>query len=504
MSIRFRLTLLYSTILALTLIAFSLILYAIQARYTYTILRRDLAANAQGIALGIVRALLIHAPQDRQPPRPDFWQRRPGDQELRELRVRDLVHIRDMEGKTVEHPINSQETALPLSAHGLEIVQNAQAYIEIAQIEEEPWMVYNLPVLVEGRAIAVVQVARSLADRNRSLQALGGTLIVGSLLTALIAFGIGWVLSGVTLRPIHRVTQTAQEIGQARDLTRRVQYDGPNDEVGQLATTFNAMLSQLQDAYQQVARSLDMQRSFVADVSHELRTPLTTIRGNLALLSRRPPIPPEEQIDIMNDMVDESERLIRLVNDLLILARADAGRHLKSEPIDVKALIEDVCRQAKQLAPTRTILHVTPPGIAVLADRDALKQTLLVLVDNALKHTPGNVTIATRVQDHLVAIDVRDTGPGMDKETCAHLFERFHRGSNRSSTGFGLGLAIAKALVEAQQGTIAVRSEVETGSVFTINLPQARGERYEKIASVIRDAWPTDLSTQDLLDDIRR
>ncbi|MBN1584443.1 MAG: HAMP domain-containing histidine kinase, partial [Anaerolineae bacterium] len=244
-------------------------------------------------------------------------------------------------------------------------------------------------------------------------------------------------------------------------------------EVGQLATTFNAMLSQLQDAYQQVARSLELQRNFVADVSHELRTPLTTIRGNLALLSRQPPIPQEEQADIMSDMVDESERLIRLVNDLLTLARADAGRHLKSESVEVEALIQDVCRQAKQIAPERTVLHATPPGATVLADPDALKQVLLVLVDNALKHTPGNVTIATRVQDHLVAIDVRDAGPGIDAQTCAHLFERFYRGSSHPVPGFGLGLSIAKALVEAQHGTIGVRSQVETGSVFTISLPRA-------------------------------
>ncbi|MBN1581940.1 MAG: hypothetical protein JXA89_14645, partial [Anaerolineae bacterium] len=213
MSIRLRLTLLYSTILALTLILFSLVLYAIQARYTYNIFRRDLEINAQRISVGIVRALLNQEHQDRQPPRPDFWQRRPGDQELRELRARDLVHIRDVEGQSVEHPINSQETALPLGDKTLDIVKTGEPHIEIAPIEDEQWMIYNLPVIVDEQAIAIVQVARSLADRDRSLQALGGTLIVGSLLTGLIAFGIGWVLSGVTLRPIHRITQTAHEIG---------------------------------------------------------------------------------------------------------------------------------------------------------------------------------------------------------------------------------------------------------------------------------------------------
>ena len=142
---------------------------------------------------------------------------------------------------------------------------------------------------------------------------------------------------GITLHPIQRLTQTARTIGDERDFTRRVTYTGPQDEVGQLATTFNSMLARLQDAYQQVAHSLEMQRDFVADVSHELRTPLTTLRGNLGLLRREPPIPAEEQADILTDMMDESDRLIRLVNDLLVLARADAGRSLAKEPLEDSA-----------------------------------------------------------------------------------------------------------------------------------------------------------------------
>ena len=143
--------------------------------------------------------------------------------------------------------------------------------------------------------------------------------------------------SGITLKPIHRITQTAQTIGDERDFTRRVDYTGPSDEVGQLANTFNSMLSRLQDAFRKVEHSLQMQRDFVTDVSHELRTPLTTLRGNLGLLHRELPMPPEEQTDILTDMVDESDRLIRLVNDLLTLARADTGRSLAKEPVDVSS-----------------------------------------------------------------------------------------------------------------------------------------------------------------------
>jgi signal transduction histidine kinase len=350
------------------------------------------------------------------------------------------------------------------------IQQRAEPCIEIAQIEGERWLIHNSPLLVDDQIVGIIQVARSLADRDRSLQALGGTLLVGSLLTTVIAFGIGWILSEITLRPIHRITQTAQQIGAERDLSRRVAYDGLNDEVGQLATTFNAMLAQLQDAYQQVAHSLETQRSFVADVSHELRTPLTTICGNLALLRRKPPIREEEHEDILADMVAESERLVRLVNDLLTLARADAGRQVRQDRVELGPLIKDICHQARLLEPDREIEY-NGYKAAVIADRDALKQVLLILLDNALKHTAGPITVTTNAQAHLVSVSVRDTGPGMDAETCERVFDRFFRADTAQAVpGFGLGLPIAGALVKAQGGSIIVESEVNTGSTFTVTL----------------------------------
>jgi len=250
-------------------------------------------------------------------------------------------------------------------------------------------------------------------------------------------------------------------------LSRRVRYAGPNDELGQLATTFNTMLAELEVAYQQ-------QQQFVADVSHELRTPLTTIRGNLELLHRRPPICDEDRAEILSDMREESERLIRLVNDLLMLAHADARQPLKSESVPVKMLIQDVCHQAKFLASDRSIAYAQLPDATVVGDRDALKQVLLILIDNALKHTTGRITVTAQVIEAGVTISVHDTGPGIGSDILSHLFERFHRGDSRlNQEDSGLGLAIAKALVEAQGGTITVESQVELGSVFTVTLPQA-------------------------------
>jgi signal transduction histidine kinase len=469
MSIRLRLTLLYSTILALTLIAFSVMVYTIQSQSTLNAQKQMLASRAQRFAEG--RQLQLRG--EGRPFPPDR-----NDAPTRTLTAPDtyMIQLRSLDGEVIEHPANLSEVALPFSDAGLQAVRNGEPWVEIASMENERWLVYSAPVVIQGQLTEVVQIARSLADRDQDLNTLRRNLLIGSTVATIAAFGVGWILSGLALRPINRITQTAQAIGAERDFSRRVQYTRPSDEIGQLATTFNAMLAELQAAYQQ-------QQQFVADVSHELRTPLTTIRGNLELLCRQPSISTEDKADVLDDVVGESERLIRLVNDLLTLARAESGRLLRSEPIWVKPLIEDVCRQAMLLDPDRMITCTPLLDVAVVGDQDALKQVLLILMDNALKHSTGTITVTTARVDPKgfpnpsglkVAISIRDTGPGIDPTVLPHVFERFYRGDEgRDRPGIGLGLPIAKSLVEAQNGTITVESQVGQGSVFIVTLPQA-------------------------------
>jgi signal transduction histidine kinase len=355
-------------------------------------------------------------------------------------------------------------------------VRAGHTWDEIVHLEDERLLVYSSPVQTRDTILGFVQLARSLADRDRSLRALGTALSVGSALITLAAFGIGWVLSGFTLRPIERITQSAREIGAERDLSRRVPYQGPNDEVGQLAATLNDMLGELEDAHQQLENALVLQRSFVADVSHELRTPLTTLHGNLALLGRRPPLPDVEQQDILADLVGESERLIRLVADLLALARAEAGSLLQIEHVPLPGLVEEVCRQARLLDPERTLVCSDLEPQTVLADPGALRQVLLTLLDNAILHGEGAVSVSAHrnPRDSQVSICVHDEGPGIAPEVLARLFERFYRGeTDHHKPGLGLGLPIAKALVESQSGTLSVESAEGAGSTFTISLPAA-------------------------------
>jgi signal transduction histidine kinase len=226
------------------------------------------------------------------------------------------------------------------------------------------------------------------------------------------------------------------------------------------------MLSGLQDAYQKVEYTLQMQRDFVADVSHELRTPLTTLRGNLGLLNRD--LPSEERDDILTDLVDESDRLIRLVNDLLLLARADAGRSLANERVEIHPVIEETVRQVNLLDPNRKIILDVPVDLEIIGDRDAFKQVIVILLDNAIKHSNGKIDVQAHLVDSRLEIRVRDYGEGITPDVLPHVFDRFYRGEDQAIVpGFGLGLPIAKALVEGMGGEISIESKLGKGSVVT-------------------------------------
>ena len=396
MSIRLRLTLLYSAILTLTLLIFGVALYSIQAQDTLNALKQDLVLSSERLVEEVLRGAPEPPPPDRnqfEPPPPQSFDEFSAEQAFQDLREREIVRIMDADGNLIASPFGRSEDALPLSDEGLAALQNQHEWWADEIVDGEHMLIYNRPIVQNGETVAIVQVARSLVERDRTLNSLAVTLGIAGLVMILVAFGVGWVLSGLSLRPIDRITQTAQTIGDERDFTRRVDYTGPQDEVGRLANTFNQMLSGLQDAYQKVEHALQMQRDFVADVSHELRTPLTTLRGNLGLLNRKPPAPPEEQDDILADMVDESDRLIRLVNDLLLLAHADAGRSLAKEPIEIHPVIEETARQVRLLDPNRQINLDIPTELEIIGDRDAFKQVMVILLDNAIKHSDGDIDV---------------------------------------------------------------------------------------------------------------
>lgn len=488
MTIRLRLTLMYSAILTLTLVVFGVALYTIQSQDTLNSLEQDLVVSSNRftdafLKTGVVILPFDNTQQEAAPPRP--FDQIGDEQVFQNLREREIVRILDADGNLIASPYGLAEDALPLSEEALDTLQQNKVIFETGTVLEESMLIYSRPVNINGELAYIIQVARSLTERNRTLKSLATTLTIAGATMVLVAFGVGWFLSGLTLRPIDRITQTAKSIGEERNFSKRVNHTGKQDEIGRLANTFNQMLGRLQEGYQKVEKSLDQQRNFVSDVSHELRTPLTTLRGNLGLLRHDPPVPQEEQEDILRDMVDESDRMIRLVNELLMLAYADAGRSLAKEVISINPVIEEVVRQSKHLDQKRQVNLALSGDSAILGDRDALKQIILIILDNAIKYSQKEVLVSSGIVAKQVTISVQDKGQGIPEEDLSKIFERFYRGEENSLIqGFGLGLPIAKSLVEAMGGKILIKSQVGDGSTVEISFPIieeiSRGTYFQK------------------------
>jgi two-component system OmpR family sensor kinase len=320
-------------------------------------------------------------------------------------------------------------------------------------------------------------VGKSLADIEGQLSGLRLFLIAGALLSLVAAAAASWFVAGRALRPLDAMANTAEDIGRTQDLSRRLPEGTPNDEVGRLQRSFNQMLRQLEDAYLRLRSALVAQRRFVADASHELRTPLTTIRGNVGLLLKRDDITSEDRVAALNDIAGESERMSRMVQDLLTLARADAGYHLEKAPIDLRPIVQDVSRQAQALQPTRRIELLDGVPAFVNGNADAIKQLLWILIDNAFKHTGEDGYIRLRLlrNGQSASLVVSDDGPGIAKEDLERIFERFYQAdAARSGEGTGLGLAIARWIAREHGGRVYAGNNPEGGAAFTVELPVAK------------------------------
>lgn len=323
---------------------------------------------------------------------------------------------------------------------------------------------------------AYVVAGQPLGPVQDNLNSLARYLGAGALLSLLGALAASWVVAGRALRPVDVMADTAEEIGRTRDLSRRLPALHTRDEVSRLTGSFNAMLTELQDAYQRLEATLATQQRFVADASHELRTPLTTIRSNVGLLLGGKRLAEADRFDALRDIEAESERMSRLVQELLTLARADAGQHLELAPVNVAGIASDVCRQARRLHPRRHIELRDGKAAPVVGNADALKQLLWILVDNAVKHTPdeSEVTVWIERNAHQVELSVDDQGPGVPEGEREQIFERFYQADPaRVGEGTGLGLAIARWIAREHRGSVDAGESKDGGASFRVRLPLA-------------------------------
>jgi two-component system OmpR family sensor kinase len=324
--------------------------------------------------------------------------------------------------------------------------------------------VAGTPVLLGEEQVGAVEIAGSLQTIGDTLRQLLMLLAVGGALGCLVV-GLGsWLLVGRALGPVRRITRTAAAISH-EDLSRRIGYSGPADEIGELALTMDAMFDRLQSAFA-------AQEQFISDASHELRTPLTIIKGHLQVLDRQESPDPAFVKQEHALVLDELDRMNRLVADLLTLARATRVDFLRKESIGLDAFLQSLIAQGPHLG-ERTWLLDSLPGGSVQADQDRLTQVFLNLVQNAVQHTKQGQVIALGGErtPGRVALWVRDEGEGMSENIAKHVFERFYRGAGMKEGGAGLGLAIAQALVEAHAGSLTLESRPEAGARFTVSLP---------------------------------
>jgi signal transduction histidine kinase len=464
-SIQNRLLLVYTTIFTVAFILFALIVYLLPSNRILAEVDRDLEALAAEVRLenaivgrnGFIRFDL-----------PD---------ELANLETAStFMLITDASGNIIAHSPNLAGFQGLLDPRGF---SSERQFSEVYK-GETLLRVLTVPLRMGGEdgseTIVYLQVARLLDSYESFNRFLIIALFIGlAAVTASLFLAV--LLTPSSFKPLEDIAAVARQITNADDLSRRVPDTGRTDEIGVLARAFNQSLERLERVFQ-------TQQRLLADVSHELRTPLTAIRGNVDLMRRMGGADPESLAIIQ----EEVERMTRLVDDLLLLARADAGGlPLERKSVELDTIFLEVYRQVSLLEKSVEVSIEDVDQACVLGDADRLKQLLLNLVDNAVKYTPpgGHVTLSLSKVNGWASIHIADTGVGIPPEDLPYIFDRFYRvdkARNRGQGGSGLGLSIAKWIAKVHGGDIEVISQVGQGTTFTVILPlyeekQPVGER---------------------------
>ena len=452
MSLRLRLTLLYSALMGLILVVFGTAVFMLVNVLLVNQVDEMLATEAMDV-IEVTRVDSI------------------GELDLISLPPLDMaanayVQVWNRNGVMITASSGLKSLDQPLDPYGLTVV--TPTYRENT-IYSYHLRVLSVPVKVGERLIGVLQVATPLTVADATRQELFSIMLGSALVAVLLAALISWILLSRALSPLEAIADTVDQINRADDLSRRIPYrQQSEDEISDLVESFNQTLERLETLF-------TSQQRFLADVSHELRTPLTVIKGNVDLMRRMKQIDDES----LTSIDQEAGRLTRLVGGLLLLAQAESGKlTLNLRPGDLDSLLVEVFQEMRVLAGTKVHVHLKEiDQLQVSGDRDRLKQVLLNLAANAIQYTPqdGDVHISLAKVGDQARIIVRDTGPGIPTEDLPHIFERFYRvdkSRSRSRTsGFGLGLSITHWIVEHHNGRIEVESKDGMGTTFAIWLP---------------------------------
>jgi two-component system OmpR family sensor kinase len=496
-SVRTRLTLWYIGVLAVVLVAFSVGVYALIERNTHRRVDTELQQTMEGTA-GLLVFEMTERDSDiaaRKSESADEEGEPKGEEiETKEellqnvLRDRYMSHqsaaIFDSSGQLIAEKLGrgdaSWRLTVPVTAFADQVNMSTQPETQPASDDER--RVAFQRVTTSGEAYLIV-VSQSLKPVKEDLETLRGIFYL-AVPVALILAGLGGsFLARKSLGPVVKMSDAARRIG-AENLEQRLPVANPRDELGQLAVTFNELLSRLNAAFAQ-------QRRFMADASHELRTPLSVMNTTAQVTLEKTRRDEAEYRDAITIMAEQTRRLARIVQDMFTLARVDAGRReLQEKSFYLDELMAETVRAARVLAVRKevTVAFDPPAETPYFGDEGLLRQMVLNLLDNAIRHTPaaGTVSLQLGRQDSSHLITVADTGAGIPAEAQPHIFERFYRvdesrtraceDNGGNGSGAGLGLSIARWIAEAHEGHLVLRSSDHRGSVFAVTLPIGRTE----------------------------
>ena len=487
-SLRTRLTLWYGALLAVTLLAFASLLYFTLRESLSSSMDQRLSLRADQIRREVGPSIgTLLQPEDVAPAQIESTLSafvEPGI----------YVQLLNSRAAILATPPNLLGGELPVPESSRQAILQDRGIFDKVPVAAGDANVRLLTVPIRhvetGEVVGAVQVGESLAPLDNTMAAVERLLLLAGASALLVAVIVGWWLTRGALSPLARITATARHIAQTGDYRQRIHVQTPRfghgDELFFLAATFNDMITRLE-------HMLESQRRLLADTSHELRNPLTSIRGNLALL-RREGLPDTMRREAVVEAEQETARMSRLVGDLLLLARADAGEApaLRFEPVDLADVAREVVDQARPAAMDRELQLLTMGPCFVVGDRDRLKQLVTNLVENAIRYTPPGGRIEVRVQHTPVAarsrnarqadvsgqfalLTVTDSGIGIAPADLPHVFERFYRADkarSRAHGGSGLGLSIAAYIAQAHRGSIDATSDgPNRGSTFQVRLP---------------------------------
>lgn len=457
MSLSWRLTLWYMGLTSFLVVGFMVVSYQTFSESLRGEIDRTLAERANHVVDAV--SVIPNRPIEGISPEVTDEFRSPGV----------YLQILDTSGDVIAHSFNLGRLELPISEEDKQRLLSGETFYHTVEIEGQPVRLYHQPLRRNNTIFGGVHVGQSLTVLETALNQLFVNYAIGAGIVTILGLVGGWGIAYLGLCPVVRLKQTAQEIVRAEDLDRRVEVNSRNDEIGVLATTFNQMLDRLQTIF-------DGQKRFLAETAHELRTPLSSMLGNVDLLVRFGDNPIRKQ-ETINALQRTGRHVSRLLDDLLLLAQAEAGWKLHLQPIAIDDLLLEVYEEMLLVsADIHSPLQLKRCDSAlVMGDADRLRQVFINLIENAVKYSsPESVVVLEMwASEKCVWFTISNMGLTIAPEELQRIFEPFFRASNQKRpAGVGLGLTIVEWIVRQHSGKIIVESSPECGTRVIVSLPE--------------------------------